>query len=223
MLDLILILRGHRFPVTGAHLADRLGISLRTLYRDIATLQAQGATIEGEAGVGYVLRSGFLLPPLMFSEEEIEALVLGSRWVARRTDQRLGRAAQSALCKIATVLPADLREKLESSPLLVGPEEDDRGEKEDLDTLRHLIHAEHKVEIGYRDLKGVDSTRMVWPFALGFFRQAHILVAWCELRQDFRNFRVDRITRLTLSSLRYPVRRRALLRRWREREGIVLD
>ena len=110
LLDLIQVLRRHRQPVTGAALADELGVSLRTLYRDIATLQAQGATIDGEPGIGYVLRPGFMLPPLMFSEDEIAALVLGSRWVADRADTPLGMAASNALAKIAAVLPPDLRD-----------------------------------------------------------------------------------------------------------------
>src|SRR5262245_41816697 len=115
LLDLIQILRRHRQPVAGDSLASELGISLRTLYRDIATLQAQGARIDGEPGIGYILRPGFMLPPLMFSEEEIEALVLGSRWVAERGDSRLGEAARNALAKIAAVLPADLRDSLDTS------------------------------------------------------------------------------------------------------------
>src|SRR5664279_6049005 len=115
LLQLVQILRRHRRPVSGAHLSAELGISLRTLYRDIASLQAQGAGIEGEAGVGYVLRPGFMLPPLMFSEDEIAALVLGSRWVVARTDDALSRAARNALAKIAAVLPADLAASLETS------------------------------------------------------------------------------------------------------------
>ena len=103
------LLRGYRRPVSGAVLAEALGISLRTLYRDIDTLNAQGAHIDGEPGVGYVLRPGFMLPPLMFSEEEIEAIVLGSRWVADRADAALSAAARSALAKIAAVLPPDLK------------------------------------------------------------------------------------------------------------------
>src|SRR5437660_11613561 len=110
LLELIQRLRSHRYPVSGASLAADLGISLRTLYRDIASLQAQGARIDGEPGVGYVLRPGFMLPPLMFSQEEIEALVLGSRWVAERTDAALKHAANNALAKIAAVLPSDLRQ-----------------------------------------------------------------------------------------------------------------
>ena len=153
LFDLIQILRRHRYPVTGKQLADELDVSLRTLYRDIATLQTQGASIEGEPGLGYVLRPGFMLPPLMFSEEEIEALVLGSRWVARRTDKKLRLAATNVLAKISAVLPEDLRHQLEFSGLLIGPvktaiEHDD--EKEIL--IRHAIRREYKLQITYVDV-----------------------------------------------------------------------
>src|ERR1700729_1399732 len=122
LLDLLQILRRHRSPILGAALAAELGISLRTLYRDIATLRGQGAAIEGEPGIGYVLRPGFTLPPLMFSIEELEALVLGSRWVALRSDDRgLAAAGRDALAKIAAVLPDDLRREVDAAPLLVGP------------------------------------------------------------------------------------------------------
>ncbi len=112
LLDLIQILRRHRRPVSGRTLAAEMGVSIRTLYRDIATLQGQGAPIEGEAGLGYVLRPGFMLPPLMFTDEEIEAIVLGSRWVAKQPDRRLSQAATDALAKIAAVLPDWLSERL---------------------------------------------------------------------------------------------------------------
>src|SRR5580704_625723 len=121
LLDLIQVLRRHRRPVAGAALADEVGVSLRTLYRDIETLKAQGAHVDGEAGVGYVLRPGFLLPPLMFSEEEIEALVLGSRWVAERADAPLAKAARNALAKIGAVLPGDMKDSLDAPGLLVAP------------------------------------------------------------------------------------------------------
>jgi len=203
--------------VTGKRLASELDISLRTLYRDIATLQTQGAAIEGEPGVGYVLRPGFMLPPLMFSEEEIEALVLGSRWVASRTDKKLGCAAKNVLAKIAAVLPEDLRYQLEFSGLLIGPaktfiERDD--EKEAL--IRHAIRKESKLQVTYTDVKGDSSQRMIWPIALGFFEEVHIMVAWCELRLDFRHFRTDRIVTLTQLETRYPTRRQTLLKKWRE-------
>lgn len=221
LLDLIQTLRRHRFPVTGKALADELGISLRTLYRDIATLQAQGASIEGEPGLGYVLRPGFMLPPLMFSEEEIEALVLGSRWVAERSDDRLAAAARDAVAKIAAVLPADLRASLEASSLLIGPGAPAPEEKVDLATLRQAIRAERKIAIDYRDLQGNATSRTLWPFALGFFDRVRVVVAWCELRQGFRHFRVDRIAALAVGDERYPARRQALLKAWRAEQGIA--
>lgn len=200
LLVLIQILRRHRFPVTGAALAAELGVSLRTLYRDIGTLQEQGASIDGEPGMGYVLRPGFMLPPLMFSEDEIEALVLGSRWVADRGDDRLSSAARNALAKIASVLPSDLRETLDASALLVGPGEPVFTGSVELSRIRQAIRLERKVEMTYCDNKGVESTRTIWPFALGFFDRTRVVVAWCELRQAFRHFRTDRITAFVSSA-----------------------
>jgi len=220
LLDLIQILRRHRRPVSGHVLADELGVSLRTLYRDVATLQAQGAKIDGEPGIGYLLRPGFVLPPLMFSEEEIEALVLGSRWVAERGDARLGAAARNALAKIAAVLPADLRDDLDASTLLVGPGEAIAAGDAELASIRQAIRTERKIAITYRDGKGAPSERTIWPFALGFFDRARVVVAWCEMRESFRHFRTDRILSLTVDEARYPRRRAALLKEWRELEGI---
>ena len=220
LLDLIQILRSHRFPVTGANLAAELGISLRTLYRDIRTLEGQGAVIDGEPGLGYVLRPGFMLPPLMFSENEIEALVLGSRWVAQRGDSRLGSAARSALVKIAAVLPSDLQAALDASALLVGPGAPIEAGDLELPTIRQAIRTERKLDIVYRDAKGDQSNRTIWPFALGFFDHVRVVVAWCELRQGFRHFRIDRIISLTMSERRYPQRRQVLLKEWRAIENI---
>ncbi|CAO3415050.1 Transcriptional regulator, DeoR family [Azospirillum doebereinerae] len=201
-------------------MAEELGISLRTLYRDIATLQGQGAGIEGEPGVGYILRPGFLLPPLMFTEEEVEALVLGSRWVADRGDGRLAEAARNALSKIAAVLPPDRRDGLDGAALLVGPGEPMATGDTELATIRHAIRAERKLEIAYRDGDGSESRRTVWPFALAFFDRVRVMVAWCELRQAFRHFRTDRIRTLTVTDARYPRRRQAMLAAWRKEEGI---
>jgi predicted DNA-binding transcriptional regulator YafY len=220
LLDLIQILRGHRQPVSGQALADELDISLRTLYRDIASLQGQGAGIEGEAGVGYILKPGFMLPPLMFSEEEIEALVLGSRWVAKRGDARLGAAAENALAKIAAVLPEDLRDALEASALLVGAGEEIAAGDVELATIREAIRRERKLRIRYRDRNAEETRRTIWPFALGSFDRARVVAAWCELRQGFRHFRTDRIAAVTLTERRYPRRRQALLKDWRGIEDI---
>ena len=219
LLDLIQVLRRHRHPVSGAALAEATGVSLRTLYRDIDTLKAEGAHIDGEAGVGYVLRPGFMLPPLMFSEEEIEALVLGSRWVHQRADRALADAAANVLAKIGAVLPKDLREALDDSGLLIAPGEPIAAGDAQLPKIRLAIRTERKLGISYRDKEGAASRRTIWPFAVGFFEKVRVVVAWCELRQDFRHFRTDRIATLNVSERRYPRWRQAMLKEWREREA----
>jgi predicted DNA-binding transcriptional regulator YafY len=220
LLDLIQALRGYRRPVSGATLAEALGISLRTVYRDIETLKAQGAHIDGEPGVGYVLRPGFMLPPLMFSEEEIEAIVLGSRWVADRADAALGAAARNALAKIAAVLPQDLKISLDTSSLLVGPGNAVAVGDTELPTIRLAIRTERKLRIFYVDGRGRDSKRTIWPFALAFFDRVRVVVAWCETREGFRHFRTDRISKVQFVDKRYPRRRQVLLKDWRATEGI---
>ena len=221
LLQLMQTLRRYRVPVSGTVLAGELGVSLRTLYRDIASLQAQGASIDGEPGVGYVLRPGFMLPPLMFSAEEIEALVLGSRWVSDRTDSRLAGAARNAKAEIAAVLPPDLRHELDTSALLVGPGTPAAAGDVELARIRAAIRDEQKLRIDYRDAKGQDTTRVIWPFALGFFDRARVVVAWCERKEEFRHFRTDRIVALEVQPTRYPRRRQALLKAWRQIEGIA--
>ncbi len=199
-------------------LAEATGVSLRTLYRDIETLKAEGAHIDGEAGLGYVLRPGFMLPPLMFSEEEIEALVLGSRWVHKRADRSLADAAANVLAKIGAVLPKDLRDALDDSGLLIGPGEPIAAGDAELPKIRQAIRAERKLRLSYRDKKDRMTARTVWPFAIGFFDRARVVAAWCELRQDYRHFRTDRIAALTVTDKRYPRRRQAMMKEWRERE-----
>ncbi len=215
LIDLVQILRRHRRPVAGAVLAEELGVSLRTLYRDVATLQGQGAPIEGEAGVGYVLKPGFLLPPLMFGDEEIEALALGARWVTENGDARLARAARDAVARIEAVLPADLRDRLDDAGLWIGPGKARPSEPVDADLLRRAIREEKKLDLAYADGSGRSSRRTVWPIALAFFEHVRILVAWCELRDGFRHFRVDRMSAARLLDIRYPRRRRTLVKDWR--------
>ncbi|MCD0503437.1 helix-turn-helix transcriptional regulator [Bordetella petrii] len=213
---LIELLRTHRYPVSGAELAAELDVSLRTLYRDIATLQEQGAQIDAEPGRGYLLRPGFALPSLMFSEDEIEALVLGSRWVADRGgDARLSGAACSALAKIAAVLPHELRALVDDDTLLIGAGETVPVDGAVLLALRRAIRSEHKLDIVYRDLQDAESARTIWPFALACFDHVWLVVAWCELRQAFRHFRADRIASLTVSGQPYPRKRQVLMQAWR--------
>src|SRR5579885_809483 len=180
-------LRGRRRPVTAAQLAGELSVSLRTVYRDVQTLIGLGAPIDGGAGVGYLLRAGFFLPPLMFGEEELEALVLGARWVQGQGDPALARAAYSALAKIATASPRDLRERIADTGLFAPrfgrPAEQGPG----LRAMREAIRREHKLKIRYLSLAGSQTDRVIWPVALVFFEGTRLLAAWCELRRDFRH------------------------------------
>jgi predicted DNA-binding transcriptional regulator YafY len=215
LFDLLQMLRGRRRPVSGAELAREAGISLRTLYRDIVALQALGAGIDGEAGVGYVLKPGFLLPPLMFSAQEIEAFTLGLRWVAQRTDAEMALAARNAMAKVGAVLPAELREKMEDDALLVAPARA-LPQPVPLALLRRVLSEERKLAISYADEKGARTRRVVWPVTLGFFDMTRILVAWCELRRDFRHFRTDRIEAADMLAERTPRPRRTLMKEWRQ-------
>lgn len=215
LLDLMQALRRRRRPVSAATLAQELGVSLRTVYRDIATLAAQGAPIAGEAGIGYVLRAGFFLPPLMFDAEETDALLLGLRLAAARGDPGLAAAAGNALAKIAAVLPAPGREALEDGALVVAGLP---GASAALAAIRRALREETRLRIGYRDSAGVVTTRVVWPVILGFFAEAEVLAAWCELRGDFRHFRLDRIGTAQPLPGRLPRRRRVLLAEWRAQQ-----
>lgn len=214
LLQLLEILRSYRHPVTADVLANQLCISRRSLYRDIASLRTQGAHIEGEPGLGYLLKPGFMLPPLMFSEEEIEALVLGTRWVALQADPELAQAAQQALNRIRATLPTHLRLAVETSGLLVPPPFIAVPEPWQ-SALRKAIRNEEKIKLDYRDAHGQVSQRTVWPFAMAFFQDSRVLAAWCELRQDFRHFRANRVANLTATGEPYPSRRHTLMQRWR--------
>jgi predicted DNA-binding transcriptional regulator YafY len=220
LLDLIQTLRRHRRPVSGAQLADELDVSLRTVYRDIQTLIAQGAPIDGEAGIGYVLRPGFTLPPLMFSHDEIAALMLGSGMVTRAADPALAKAAQDALAKIAAVLPAARGREIDTSGLLAGPIRPAVVDQVNLAPLRSAIRAEQKIWIAYSDKDGVASERRIWPIAITFCARIRLLAAWCERRESFRHFRTDRIAGIVAVGERYPRRRQVLIREWRETEGL---
>lgn len=219
LLALLQLLRGCRHPVSAACLASQLDVSLRTLYRDIASLQAQGAAIVGEAGLGYVLQPGYLLPPLMFRDEELEALVLGMRWVVRRGDGPLAAAAKDVLAKVAHVLPDAMRDSLAGIGLAAVPAGTPPGPV-DTALLRQAIRGERKLEIVYRDGQGRESTRLLWPLLIGYFDHVLMLAAWCELRGAFRNFRVDRMADARLTETPFPRRRRVLLKEWHAVEEI---
>jgi predicted DNA-binding transcriptional regulator YafY len=224
LLDLIQALRRHRRPVTASRLAESLGVSERTIYRDVLTLNAQGADIRGEAGLGYVLSAGFTLPPLMFTDDEIEAIVLGLRWVKGRADAKLARGASDASAKIADVLPKDLRERAEATELHVPPPKTRRSASCDLSLLREAMRTERKLQIGYADANKRKSERKIWPLLLGFFNETEVLAAWCETRKAFRHFRTDRIVDATVTTEPLPQRRRSLVAQWRRTENApILD
>ncbi len=220
LLELMQALRRRRAPVAGAALAEELGVSLRTLYRDIAALQAQGAEIEGEAGLGYVLRPGFTLPPLMFSLEEVEALALGARWVEGRADEALTRAAKDALAKIVAVLPPERAVAMDWPRLLAGGSRAGEAERAALRVTRKAMAEERKLGFAYADKGGQRTERVVWPVAVGFFDSVMMLAAWCEAREAFRHFRLDRMDGVEVLPMRMPKPRRSLLRDWRRLEGL---
>lgn len=220
LLQLLQVLRRHRTPVSGQALARETGVSIRTLYRDIASLQAQGAAIEGEAGVGYQMKPGFMLPPLMFGADELDALVLGIRMVAQHGDTTLAHGATNALAKLEAVLPPALRRELAASALLIGAGRPVLEHAVDIDLLRGAIRTECKLQLGYRAPDGTLSERVVWPYALVYFDLSRVLMCWCELRGAFRNFRTDRIASAALLPERYPRHRQALLAEWRRTEFV---
>jgi predicted DNA-binding transcriptional regulator YafY len=222
LLMLLDTLRGKRRPVTAAWLAETMGVSERTVYRDIAALAELGMPVDGEAGVGYMLRRETFLPPLMFNPDELEALVLGARWVRRQADAGLGAAALSALEKIARAAPPELREQIAGTSLYA-PAWDQAADRPETTRMRLAIRNEQKVRFDYRDEADAVTRRVVWPFALSFMDGKELLAAWCELRGALRHFRLDRIADLAALGERYPVRRQELLRRWRAEHNISED
>lgn len=195
LFELVQLVRGRRLT-TAAFLADRLGISLRTVYRDVADLQAQGVPIDGEAGVGYRLGAGYDLPPLMFSTDEAKALVAAVRLAQARLDGALAGAAEPALSKILAVLPAAARAAAESLAIYAPTFNGADPVRERLEQLRGAIERRRKLAIAYRDEAGRDSRRTLRPLGCFFWGTVWTLGAWCEERQDFRSFRVDRIAEL---------------------------
>jgi predicted DNA-binding transcriptional regulator YafY len=215
-LNLIEEFRRRRRAVSGDDLAQTLGISIRTLYRDISSLRALGAHIEGEPGVGYILRSGFLLPPVMFTVEEVDALILGSQWVSEKADKPLAEAARKAMARLTAIMPNELVDRVEAQSLVVTPSEYAPPETIDMTVVRRAIHLERKLRIHYKDAQGKTSDRVIWPFLLVYFDGGLLISAWCETREGIRHFRTDRIGAMSELSMRYPRRRHDLIKLWRE-------
>ncbi len=192
-----------RGATTARQLAEALEVSERTVYRDVRDLLSSGVPIQGEAGVGYALDRSFDLPPLMFDEEEIEALVLGARIVRAWADKKLARAAEEALQKIETVLPPRLKSRLSESALMAPDFHVKARLRSGLEDLRHAIHDQHKARFHYVDKAQAESERVVHPLGLAYWGQSWTLTAWCEMRNGFRNFRLDRIEGLQITGERF--------------------
>ena len=207
--------RRHRRAVTASDLAEEMDVSVRTIYRDVQTLIGLGAPIDGEAGTGYLLRPGFFLPPLMFDPTELEALRLGARWVERQGDADLARAAGNAIAKIAMATPEDLRDQLDAIALYAWPQPTEPTRLPVLPVVREAIRKEQKLSIVYRGPDGTRSERTIWPLVIAFYQQPS-LGAWCELRQDYRTFRVDRIETASATGTQLPERRTTLFKAYLE-------
>lgn len=215
LFQIIQILRRTRRPVTADAIAEELETSKRTVYRDIADLIGQRAPIRGEAGVGYVLENGFDLPPLMLTPEEVEAAVVGAQLVAARGDPALRRAAQDLVAKIGAVIPENLRPLVLEPATHAAPNWKSVPDNIDMAQVRAAIRAGRKVTLAYRDEHDRETRRTIWPFAVGYFETSRLVVAWCELRADFRSFRTDRIAGADFHEERYPDRPASLRARWR--------
>ena len=219
LLQIIQILRRANGPIAASVIADELEVSLRTLYRDMASLESTGVPIRGEAGVGYILEEGYDMPPLMFTASELEALMLGARMLDGRVDEDLSTAAKDAVAKIAAVVPRDLRDVLIDTPLFAPQFERPQNMAIDPPKIRQSLRSESQVHIHYEDLQGAKTERTIWPIFISFFQGATVLVAWCCLREDFRSFRLDRLLSYDIQDLRMPKRRKTLLAQWKRREA----
>jgi len=221
LMELLQSLRRRKYAVTARSLAEELEVSVRTVYRDIETLNNQGASVDGEAGVGFLLRPGYTVPPLMFTTEEIEALVVGARWVIGKADGHLAKAARNGLAKINAVLPKVLQDELDSCTLLIPSRPHPTAEAAFMKSLREAIRGNRKMTIVYRDLKDEVTRRTIWPFAIAYWDQAQVIAARCETRIDFRHFRADRVESWIASDVEYPRSRFDLLREWRQTLGVL--
>ncbi|HEY0181469.1 MAG TPA: YafY family protein, partial [Rhodopila sp.] len=206
-------------PMTAASIAEKLEVGVRTIYRDIATLQARRIPVEGAPGIGYVLRRGFSLPPLMFTPDEIDAIAVGARLVRRLRDATLQNAAESVLAKVTAVLPQHLQGGLSAAPFFVSDGSADPPKGVDLAEMRRAIRETRKLRIGYSDVHGRRSDRTVWPIAMAYYVDVTVLGAWCELRNDFRHFRVERILASSTLEDHFPTDNGRLMERWFALQG----
>ena len=214
LFDIIQTLRAASQPLTAAALAAKLEVTVRTIYRDIAALQARRVPIEGAAGIGYVLRRGFDLPPLMFTSDEIDAIAVGARHVRRLRDPKLQQAAESVLAKVTSIVPETLSSYLRLPPFFVSEGDAPPVTGIDLADLRDAIHAARKIRIAYIDEQARRTERTICPIAIAYYVDVTVIAAWCELRDNFRHFRADRIQSARLLDEDFAARRSQLAAQW---------
>lgn len=216
LLQLLQTLRERRGAVTARSLADRFAVSERTIYRDMETLLELGVPVEGEAGTGFILRPGFFLPSMALTRDEADPVLLGLRFVLARGDGDIAKAADTALLKITDGMADQAEAQMLENGLAAGPPETER--RDELRTIRRAMRDRRKLKITYQTKRQAPTNRVVWPVALGFFDQVEMLAAWCELRDAFRHFRVDRIGSLILLEDNILRSRNSLLAAYRKLE-----
>jgi predicted DNA-binding transcriptional regulator YafY len=216
LFDIIQLLRGEGRPIPAARLAERLEVSVRTIYRDVMHMQGSGVPIEGAAGLGYVLRDGFDLPPLMFTAEEFQTIAVALDLVRRTGDRGLQEAADRVRGKIAAVSRVARRDV----PFYVSAQGAHVPAIVCMSEVRDAIRAARKLRIDYRDQEGQESRRIIWPLAVAYFAEATLIGAWCELRGDYRHFRTDRVRDIAILNDVYPAAP-SLLAGWRALHGVV--
>jgi len=218
LFQIIQVLRRARRPVRARDLADELETSTRTIYRDIVELVSSGVPIHGEAGSGYRLDRHYDMPPLMLTPDELEAALVGARWIATRGDPKLASGARDLMAKINAAIPAGLRALVQESGLIAPPAEDIHPDTVDMSRVRRSIRERRKMRVDYLDEKGRASSRTIWPIAVAYFDEYRVIAAWCELRREFRHFRADRIREAAFLMETLPRDRKALVAEWRESE-----
>jgi predicted DNA-binding transcriptional regulator YafY len=214
LFQVIQILRRSTRPMTAADVADELEVSKRTVYRDMADLIGQRVPIEGTAGLGYLLDADFDMPPLMLTPDEIEAVVLGAGWVAARSDPVLANAARDLIAKITLSIPEHLRPYIAEPSVGAKPNKQLPDASIDTRSLRMSIREGRKINLRYRTEAGSETERIIWPVILGYAETSLLLAAWCELRQSFRHFRMDRVIEITFLQDVHSLRKGELRKRW---------
>nr|WP_282559852.1 MULTISPECIES: YafY family protein [Providencia] len=216
LLTLLQILKENRYPITAEALSSQLQVSVRSIYRDIESLRDQGAEIIGEAGIGYQLKAGLLLPPLAFDENELEALILGLRWVKSNADTELKNSAIRAISKINAVVAGHSQKILNQNTLFAPTTHFYEINDVIVKDLRLSLREECKAKMTYLDGQNQPSERIIWPIAIGYMKDSQVLAAWCELRESYRHFRLDRIQSYHALSDKLPYPKNYLLERWQK-------